>query len=230
MRARNLPELALARMATAGVGSPGELRALTESLGALDGPISRLRARLLESREFKTALLRQGRSSAAVRLLRMAHLPHRVWVVEMQDRAARNRGNPAAWPSGYSTPARMTTFRTSACPAARQAALTSGPGRESTRDLKVVGSIPTRPRLVAGEHVRRELRDRLATTRQQTNVEPPATEIQSSVQHENGPPCARSSFIAVRRITHCASAECCSLTEAATGASAWTRSPAAVGP
>jgi hypothetical protein len=40
---------------------------------------------------------------------------------------------------------------------------------------------------------RSELRDDLAILRQQANIELLATQIQSSVQHEDGPPQARSS-------------------------------------
>jgi hypothetical protein len=92
-RARNLPELTLARIDAAGLAPPDELTLLAESLHRLDGPIS-LRARLIEGRRYKTVAGRQERSAEVTKLIRLAHLPHWVWVVEMQDRAARERGEP----------------------------------------------------------------------------------------------------------------------------------------
>jgi hypothetical protein len=41
---------------------------------------------------------------------------------------------------------------------------------------------------------RRGLRDQFAVMREQADVEPVSTEIQSSVQHDGGPPRARSSM------------------------------------
>ena len=63
------------------------------SLEALSGPIS-IRARLMEGCHFKAAVAGQGRSAEVVRLIRMAHLPHWIWLVEMQDRVARRQGQP----------------------------------------------------------------------------------------------------------------------------------------
>lgn len=93
VRARNLPALTLDRMAAQSVENPQEIVALAASLRRLDGPVS-LRARLLEGRQYKRLVALQGRTGQVVRLLRMAHLPHWVWVVEMQDRSARRNGEP----------------------------------------------------------------------------------------------------------------------------------------
>ncbi len=62
-------------------------------LGTLAGPIS-VRARLIEGRRYKAIAGRQGRHPEAVRVARMAHLPHWVWVVEFQDRACRAAEEP----------------------------------------------------------------------------------------------------------------------------------------
>ena len=93
VRARNMPDLTGARIKQSGFPIPAEFATLTKGLRRLDGPIS-LRCRLLEGRHYKELVERQGRSAEVVRLLRMAHLPHWVWVVEMQDRAARRTGDP----------------------------------------------------------------------------------------------------------------------------------------
>lgn len=91
VRARNLPELTSAELKRRGVPVPTELEQLVKGLRHLDGPIS-LRCRLIENRRYKELAGLQERSPEVVRLIRMAHLPHYVWVVEMQDRAARNAG------------------------------------------------------------------------------------------------------------------------------------------
>lgn len=59
-------------------------------LERLNGPIS-IRTRLLQGRRFKESLA-GDRHPDARRLYRMAHLPQYVWVVEFQDRAAREPG------------------------------------------------------------------------------------------------------------------------------------------
>lgn len=67
----------------------GELGALAARLTKLRGSIS-VRARLIESNRYKDAVLRQGRSDDVCRLLRIAHLPLWVWIVELHDRARRD--------------------------------------------------------------------------------------------------------------------------------------------
>jgi hypothetical protein len=53
-----------------------------------------VRSRLIESRRYKTMLSRQGRHLEAIRVARMAHLPHWIWVVEFQNSHLRRRGEP----------------------------------------------------------------------------------------------------------------------------------------
>jgi len=93
VRARNLPELTSAELKEKGVPVPPQLRQLAKGLRYLDGPIS-LRCRLIENRRYKELVGSQERSPDVVRLIRMAHLPHWVWVVEMQDRRARCNRDP----------------------------------------------------------------------------------------------------------------------------------------
>ena len=93
VRARNIPPLTLELTQDAGLTPTPELERLVSSLEALSGPIS-IRARLMEGRHFKAAVAGQGRSAEVVRLIRMAHLPHWIWLVEMQDRVARRQGQP----------------------------------------------------------------------------------------------------------------------------------------
>jgi hypothetical protein len=69
-----------------------DFAAFADDLEVLDGPIS-IRTRLLQGRRFKAAL-DNSRPASVRRLYRMAHLPQYVWLVEFQDRAARNRGEP----------------------------------------------------------------------------------------------------------------------------------------
>jgi hypothetical protein len=57
------------------------------------GPVS-IRSRLMEGRHYKRDLAGQGRDAEVVRVFRLAHLPHWVWVVEFHDRARRERGEP----------------------------------------------------------------------------------------------------------------------------------------
>ena len=93
IRARNMPELYAARLRKRHLKVPAHVQYLVDSLETLDGPVS-LRSRLLEGREYKLLAERQGRSPGVLRLIRMAHLPPWVWVVEMHDRRARLRGEP----------------------------------------------------------------------------------------------------------------------------------------
>lgn len=70
-----------------------DLAKMAPSLEELRGPIS-VRSRLMESRRYKAVAGRQGRHDEAVRIARMANLPHWVWVVEFQDRPCRKAGKP----------------------------------------------------------------------------------------------------------------------------------------
>ena len=54
-----------------------------------------LRTFLKDGSAYKDALAGQGRDEAAVRQLRLARLPHWVWVVEAHDRARRAAGKPS---------------------------------------------------------------------------------------------------------------------------------------
>jgi hypothetical protein len=56
-------------------------------------PIS-LRTVLKPGSDYKSALAEQDRPDAAVRAMRLARLPHYVWVVEAQDRNLRGAGEP----------------------------------------------------------------------------------------------------------------------------------------
>lgn len=69
-----------------GLGDLGELAARLNPLGA---GIS-VRSRLIEGRRYKAVAARQGRDPEALRVIRMAHLPHWVWVVEFQDSKMRD--------------------------------------------------------------------------------------------------------------------------------------------
>jgi hypothetical protein len=66
-----------------------EIYAIAKELRTLDGPIS-VRARLVDARRYKDAVGRQGRSDDVVRLLRLAHLPLWVWLVEFHRRDLRD--------------------------------------------------------------------------------------------------------------------------------------------
>lgn len=61
--------------------------------GDLGGPVT-VRSRLIEGRKYKAAARRQERHDEALRVIRMCQLPHWVWVVEFQDRTAREEGRP----------------------------------------------------------------------------------------------------------------------------------------
>jgi hypothetical protein len=53
-----------------------------------------VRSRLIQGRRYKAIASRQGRHREAVRVARMAHLPHWIWVVEFQDSKLRETGKP----------------------------------------------------------------------------------------------------------------------------------------
>lgn len=61
--------------------------------GVADGTVS-VRTLLRDASEYKHELLERALPEDAVRLLRLARLPHYVWVVEAHDRDARAAGNP----------------------------------------------------------------------------------------------------------------------------------------
>lgn len=52
------------------------------------------RVMLVRGRDYKAKLIDQARGDAVVRALRLARMSHWVWVVEAQDRAAREAGDP----------------------------------------------------------------------------------------------------------------------------------------
>lgn len=54
-----------------------------------------LRTFLRNSRDYKSGLIRQQRDEDVVRALRLARLPHYVWVVEAHDRELREKGLPS---------------------------------------------------------------------------------------------------------------------------------------
>jgi len=74
-------------------GVPANWRSLAQALGMQPKGVS-LRSFLRDSREYKTALLAQGRDPNTVRQLRLARLPHYVWVIEAHDRSRRDAGHP----------------------------------------------------------------------------------------------------------------------------------------
>jgi hypothetical protein len=74
-------------------GVPASWRSLAQALGMQPKGVS-LRSFLRDSREYKSALLVQGRDASTVRQLRLARLPHYVWVVEAHERSRRNAGRP----------------------------------------------------------------------------------------------------------------------------------------
>jgi hypothetical protein len=75
-------------------GVPPGWSALAAALTA--GDLS-LRTFLRSNVEYKAAVAAQDRGTDAKRALRLARLPHFVWVVEAHDRAARNSGRPSVW-------------------------------------------------------------------------------------------------------------------------------------
>jgi hypothetical protein len=74
-------------LGVAGVASPLTLLANSLTAGEL-----RLRCYLLSNREYKQAIAEQGRSDEVMKILRLAHLSHFVWVVEAQDRTEATAG------------------------------------------------------------------------------------------------------------------------------------------
>src|SRR5687767_6438102 len=54
-----------------------------------------LRVVLRDASDYKIGLPDRGLADVAVRALRLARLPHYVWVVEAQDRDAREAGEPS---------------------------------------------------------------------------------------------------------------------------------------
>ncbi len=73
---------------------PPEALTIVEGLNDPDRPIS-VRSYLLDSRSYKSFLPEQDRDTRAVTSLRLAPLPHFVWVVEFQSRQARSAGEPS---------------------------------------------------------------------------------------------------------------------------------------
>lgn len=71
-----------------------EFSDVARALAQLNGPVS-VRARLVEGRRYKAIAGAQERDPAAVRVVRMTHLPHWVWLVEFQDRASRDAQQPS---------------------------------------------------------------------------------------------------------------------------------------
>lgn len=65
---------------------------LTEHLARLDANESRLRSYVIESSEYKRQLRRRGLPADVVAFHGRASLSHWVWIVELQDRKAANRG------------------------------------------------------------------------------------------------------------------------------------------
>jgi hypothetical protein len=72
---------------------PSDWRAISEALAVTPKGVS-LRSFLRDSRDYKACLTGQGRSQATVQALRLARLPHYIWVIEAQDRKRREAGKP----------------------------------------------------------------------------------------------------------------------------------------
>lgn len=75
-------------------GAPQSWKELADKLTATPKEVS-LRTFLREGRAFKAGLVTQKRADAAVEALRLARLPHYVWVVEAHDRQRRDAGEPS---------------------------------------------------------------------------------------------------------------------------------------
>ncbi len=73
-------------------GAPDAWLQLSSALGA--GDLS-LRTFLRSNLDYKATVALQGRGEGAGRLLRLARLPHWVWIVEAQLRDRRKAGGPA---------------------------------------------------------------------------------------------------------------------------------------
>lgn len=78
-----------------GLGSPAlpSWNVLQKKLAETPKGVS-LRTFLRDSRDYKATLALQGRDPEAVAQLRLARLPHYVWVVEAHDRERRRAGEP----------------------------------------------------------------------------------------------------------------------------------------
>ncbi len=74
--------------------APPAWKALQQNLAQLPKGVS-LRTFLLDSRTYKANLVAQSRDSDTVQALRLARLPHYVWVVEAHDRRLRAAGGPS---------------------------------------------------------------------------------------------------------------------------------------
>ena len=75
-------------------GVPPSWAALSQALASLPKGVS-LRTFLRDGRDYKAGLALQGRPDEVVRQLRLARLPHYVWVVEAHDRALRDARKPS---------------------------------------------------------------------------------------------------------------------------------------
>jgi hypothetical protein len=69
------------------------LAAIAKDLEQLGGGLS-IRSRLIEGRRYKAVASRQERDPNATRIVRMSQLPHWIWLVEVQDREAREKEQP----------------------------------------------------------------------------------------------------------------------------------------
>ncbi len=74
------------------VSGPSEWKALADGL---ESKSVLLRTRLHDGSDYKRVLVTRGLDEQVTRLLRLARLPHYIWVVEAQDRALRDAGEPS---------------------------------------------------------------------------------------------------------------------------------------
>lgn len=75
-------------------------RAMELASGLLPKGRISVRSRLMECSEYKRRMEKQGRDEDVLQLYRLSHLPHWVWVVELQDRALRAAGEPCVVAEG----------------------------------------------------------------------------------------------------------------------------------
>jgi hypothetical protein len=75
-------------------GAPPSWHALARALATTPKGVS-LRTFLRDGRDYKAGVQLQGRDPAVTRALRLARLPHYVWVVEAHDRRLRDAGKPS---------------------------------------------------------------------------------------------------------------------------------------
>lgn len=75
-------------------GVPPSWKKLSDALATTPKGIS-LRTFLRDGRDFKASVLEQRRDPSVTRALRLARLPHWVWVVEAHDRDLRRAGKPS---------------------------------------------------------------------------------------------------------------------------------------